>query len=83
MYKLTPYAYTVIKPLTTDRRPTMFSTDPRDALLVAHAHGRHLREEMASNHQRGSAEATRRALAATLRRVANRLDPTPLVQRAA
>jgi hypothetical protein len=60
----------------------MFTSDPRDALMVAHEHARHLREERAAERLRNAA-GTRRAVAASLRRAANRLDPTPLAARPA
>ncbi len=60
----------------------MVISDPRDALVVAHAHGRHLREEAAAGHMH-RASGTRRALAASLRRVAHRLDSTPFAPRPA
>ena len=60
----------------------MFTSDPRDALMVAHEHARHLREERAAERLR-RASGTRRALAASLRRAANRLDPAALAARPA
>jgi hypothetical protein len=60
----------------------VFSSNPRDALAVAHQHARHLRAERAAERlRRGS--VTRRALAASLRSAANRLDPAPLAPRRA
>jgi hypothetical protein len=55
----------------------MFTSDPRDALAVAHQHARHLRAERAAERLRGRS-VTRRTLAASLRSAANRLDPAPL-----
>jgi hypothetical protein len=55
----------------------MFSSDPRDLLVLAHQYTGHLREEAAAHHLRRRAW-TRRAFAASLRRAANRLDPSPL-----
>jgi hypothetical protein len=60
----------------------MFTSDPRDALVLAHEHARHLHAETAAERLRG-ASGTRHALAAFLRRAANRLDPAPLAPRAA
>lgn len=60
----------------------MFTTDPRDALVLAHEHARQLREESAARRLR-RASGTRRALAASLRRAADRLDRAPLAPRAA
>jgi hypothetical protein len=57
----------------------MFMSDPRDALVLAHERARHLREETAAEHLRRRF-GTRRALAASLRRAANRLDPPRLAQ---
>ena len=60
----------------------MFTNNPHDALVLAHERACHLRAEPAVDRlQRGP--GTRRALAASLRRAANRLDPTPLVSRPA
>jgi hypothetical protein len=55
----------------------MFTTDARDALVVAHEHGRRLRAEAAAE-RLCAASGTRRALAASLRRAADRLDRAPL-----
>jgi hypothetical protein len=52
----------------------MFTSDPRDALVFAHERARRLC---------AGASGTRRALAASLRRAANRLDPAPLAPRPA
>jgi hypothetical protein len=57
----------------------MFTSHPYDALVLAHERARRLRAESAAEHLRGSS-ATRRALAASLRRTADRLDPLPLAQ---
>jgi hypothetical protein len=53
---------------------TMFTSDPLDVLAVAREHGRRLRTEAALARLRG-ASPTRRALALSLRRAADRLDP--------
>jgi hypothetical protein len=53
---------------------TMFTSNPLDALAVAHAHGRRLRAEAAATRLRG-ASPTRRVLAVSLHRAADRLDP--------
>ena len=50
--------------------------DPRDQLTIAHERGEQLRSEVASERLAGPPPA-RRALAASLRRAANRLDPAP------
>lgn len=60
----------------------MFTTDPRAALAVAHQRARHLRRE-AADQRLGHGSGTRRALAASLRRAANRLDPAPFAPRPA
>lgn len=60
----------------------MFSSDPHDVLALAHERARHLREEAAVERLRHHT-ATRRALAESLRRAANRLDPVPLAHRPA
>jgi hypothetical protein len=57
----------------------MFTSDPRDALVLAHDRTRHLRAETAANRLR-RASVARRALAASLRRTADRLDPLPFAQ---
>lgn len=59
---------------------TMFTGDPFAALAVAHQRGRRLRAEAAAERLRG-ASGTRRALAVSLRRAADRLDPAPLARR--
>ncbi len=63
----------------SEREDTMFTSDPLDALAVAHERGRRLRAEAAAERLRG-APGTRRALAVTLRRAADRLDPAPLAR---
>jgi hypothetical protein len=60
----------------------MVTYDPRDALAVAHQHARRLREETAAERLRRMS-GTRRALAASLRRAADRLDRTPFAPRPA
>ena len=55
----------------------MLMTNPDDALVVANERGRRLREEAAAERVRRDA-GTRRTLAASLRRLADRLDPDPL-----
>ncbi len=60
----------------------MLSADPRDGLVFAHERARRLREETATDRLR-PASGTRRAVAASLRRAANRLDPAPLAPAAA
>jgi hypothetical protein len=57
-------------------------TDPLDALVIAHGRGRELRAEAAAERLRGRWR-TRRALAASMRRAADRLDPAPLARKAA
>ncbi len=58
----------------------MFISNPHDALAAAHAHGRELRAEAAAERLFGSS-GTRRAIAAALRRAADRLDPAALAPR--
>jgi hypothetical protein len=60
----------------------MLTTDPHDALVLAHERARRLREETAVQRLRRTS-GTRRALAASLRRAADRLDRAPLEPRAA
>jgi hypothetical protein len=60
----------------------MFTSNPLDALAVAHAHGRELRAEAAAERLCGTTGA-RRAIAVSLRRAADRLDPTTLSPRPA
>jgi hypothetical protein len=57
----------------------MFTNDPLHALVVAHERGHRLRAEAASERMR-STPATRRVLAASLRRTADRLDRAPLAR---
>jgi hypothetical protein len=61
---------------------TMFTGDPLDALVVAHERGRELRAEAAAERLRGTSR-TRRAIAVSLRRAADRLDLAPLARRSA
>ncbi|HYT51746.1 MAG TPA: hypothetical protein VEL10_06045 [Gaiellaceae bacterium] len=61
---------------------TMFTNDPLDALVAAHERARQLRAEAAAERLRGTS-GTRRALAVSLRRAADRLDPAPLGRRTA
>ena len=60
----------------------MFTGNPLDALAVAHARGRELRAEAAAERLCGTTGA-RRAIAVSLRRAADRLDPTALSPRPA
>jgi hypothetical protein len=60
----------------------MFTSDPLDALVVAHERSRRLRAEAAAERLRDTS-SIRRALAVSLRRAADRLDPTPLARRTA
>lgn len=60
----------------------MFWSDTHDTLAAAHEHGRQLRAEAAAERLRGT-PAPRRALAVSLHRAANRLDPSPLSLKAA
>ena len=78
-FRFTPYAYTVRFEVPGLEVP-MFPSDAHDVLLLAHERARQLREEAAADRLRG-ASVTRRALAASLRRAADRLDPTPLRHR--
>lgn len=57
----------------------MLASHPHDALVLAHERARHLRAESAAERLH-RASATRRALAASLRRTADRLDSLPLAQ---
>jgi hypothetical protein len=59
----------------------MFPAHPLDLLAVAHQQGRDLCREAAVARLRSSAGT--RQLAASLRRLANRLDPAPLAARTA
>jgi hypothetical protein len=54
----------------------MFMGDHHDALRVVHERGRTLHAEAAAERMRRTSR-TRRALAATLRRTADHLDPAP------
>ena len=56
---------------------TLLVSHPRDELVVAHHHGDRLRAEAAAERLCGRS-GTRRVLAASLRRVAELLDPAPL-----
>ena len=56
-------------------------TSTIDSLAVAHQHGHELRAEAAAERLRGARR--RRALAASLRRAADRLDPSPLAPKPA
>jgi hypothetical protein len=60
----------------------MVTSDPHDALVFAHQHARQLRAERAAERLRHGS-VTRRALAAALRRAANRVDPAPFAPRPA
>jgi len=60
----------------------MLTSDPHYALVLAHERARRLREESAAEHLR-RASGTRRALAESLRRAADRLDPAPFAPRPA
>ena len=60
----------------------MFTTDPNDALRVAHERTRQLREETAAVRLRRASKAGC-PLAATLLRLAERLTPAPLTRRPA
>jgi hypothetical protein len=60
----------------------MLTSDPYDALVVAHERGRRLRADAAAERLCGSS-GTRRALAVSLRGAADRLDPAPLARRTA
>ncbi|HZB23675.1 MAG TPA: hypothetical protein VE444_07495 [Gaiellaceae bacterium] len=55
----------------------MLLIHPCDALTRFHVHERRLRAEAAAEHLR-TASSTRSTLAASLRRIADHLDPTPL-----
>jgi hypothetical protein len=59
----------------------MFTADPQDALLLAHERRDRLHAEAAAERFRAHSPK-RRALAAVLRRAANRLDPAPLAKTA-
>jgi hypothetical protein len=60
----------------------MVTCNPLDALAIAHTRGRELRADAAAERLRGTT-ATRRAIAVSLRRAADRLDPAALAWRAA
>ena len=60
----------------------MFSSNRLDALALAHERGRNLRAEAAAERLRGTTP-TRRALAASLHRAADRLDAAPPPRRPA
>jgi hypothetical protein len=60
----------------------MLTTNPIDALLVAHQRGRELQAQAAAE-RLGGTSGIRGALAAYLRRAADRLDPAPLTRRPA
>jgi hypothetical protein len=60
----------------------MFSSNRLDALALAHDRGRQLRAEAAAERVRDTL-GTGRALAAPLRRAADRLDPASLSRRPA
>lgn len=51
----------------------MVTSDPRDVLVLAHVHARQLHDAAAAERLRRGTR-TRRALAESLRRAANRLD---------
>lgn len=57
----------------------MLTSDPRDLLLVTRERSRHLREEASAERLRHTT-GTRSALAWSLRRLADRIDP-PLMPR--
>jgi hypothetical protein len=61
----------------------MFASDPRVALAFADERRQRLRESAQSARQLRAVAPVRRIFAASLRSAANRLDPTPLVQRTA
>jgi len=61
---------------------TMLLPDARDQLLVAHERGQRFRDEGEAERLRRRF-STRRALAVSLRRAADRLDPAPLGWRSA
>jgi hypothetical protein len=59
----------------------MIISDPQDTLLIARERANRLRAEAAAERFRAHSPK-RRALAAGLRRAANRLDPAPLAKTA-
>jgi hypothetical protein len=61
----------------------MCITNPTDALLIAHERGDRLRAEAEAERLFPGRSTARRALAASLRRVADRLDPVGLGPRVA
>jgi hypothetical protein len=63
--------------LPDESEVAMLTSDPHHALALAREQSRRLREEAASEQLR-CRQWTRRAFAASLRRAANRLDPSPL-----
>jgi hypothetical protein len=60
----------------------MLTSDPLEFLALAHGRGRRLRAEAAAERLRGTS-GTRRKLAVSLRRAADRLDPAPYANRPA
>ena len=60
----------------------MLTIDSHDALAVANERGRRLQEEAAGERLRRTSR-TRRALAGSLRGLADRLDPAPFAPRPA
>ena len=60
----------------------MLTSDPLEVLAVAHERGRRLRAEAVAERLRGTS-GTRRALALSLRRAADRLDPASFNRRPA
>jgi hypothetical protein len=56
----------------------MFISDPHDALRLVHDRGDRLRAEAEAERLFHTPSGTRRALAASLRRAADRLDPAVL-----
>ncbi len=79
MCSLTPYTYTVV---IRGSEADMLTTDPRDALALAHHRTRSLRDEAVAEHLR-QRPWTRRTVAASLRHLAERIDPMPLAHRPA
>jgi hypothetical protein len=68
----------------------VFTLDPRDALVLAHERAHRLREEAAADRLRSTcptrrtlAPSLRIALAAYMRRAADRIYPAPLTRRPA
>ena len=60
----------------------MYSSDPRDALVLAHARAVRLRHEAVAERARRT-KSTRHLVATILRCAADRLDPAPFAPRAA